>query len=102
MCRMSRVTFFFFFGQSGEAYWWRVCYQQGLPCLVFLGMRQVTIDMPTEWGGECSLKILCPLLLMFGGRLVGCSISNTDGILTGLTRYRLPLYTFSEYPEPWT
>ena len=23
-----------FFGQSCEAYWWRVCYQRGLPCLV--------------------------------------------------------------------
>ena len=27
-CHMSH---FFFFGQSGEAYWWRVCYQRGLP-----------------------------------------------------------------------
>ena len=46
MCHMSRVTchvshvtchFFspFFFGQSGEAYRWRVCYQRGLPRLVF-------------------------------------------------------------------
>ena len=48
MCHMSRVTchmscvichiFFFFsstfFGQSGEAYQWRVCYQWGLPRLV--------------------------------------------------------------------
>ena len=39
MCHMSRVTchiffIFFFFGQSGEAYWWRVCYKRGLPCLV--------------------------------------------------------------------
>ena len=34
---MSYVTFFFFFfGQSGEAYWWRVCYQWGLPRLVCL------------------------------------------------------------------
>ena len=44
-CHMSCVTFhmscvtchffyFFFFGQSGEAFWWRVCYQRGLPCLV--------------------------------------------------------------------
>ena len=32
---MSHVTFFFlFFGQSGEAYRWRVCYQRGLPRLV--------------------------------------------------------------------
>ena len=43
-CHMSRVTchvshvilfFFFFFRQSGEAYRWRVCYQRGLPRLVF-------------------------------------------------------------------
>ena len=30
-CHMSHVTFF---GQSGEDYWWRVCYQRGLPRLV--------------------------------------------------------------------
>ena len=36
MCHMSHDTFFsFFFGQSGKAYRWRVCYQQGLPRLVF-------------------------------------------------------------------
>ena len=44
MCHMSRVTWHvshvmchnshLFFGQSGEAHWWMVCYQQGLPCLV--------------------------------------------------------------------
>ena len=39
ICHMSGVTchmshlFLFFFGQSGEAYWWRVCYQRGLPYL---------------------------------------------------------------------
>ena len=35
---MSRVTchIFFFLGQSGEAYWWRVCYQRGLPRLVYI------------------------------------------------------------------
>ena len=40
-CHVSRVTchmslFSFSFGQSGEAYWWRVCYQRGLPRLVFI------------------------------------------------------------------
>ena len=36
----SRVTatllnwWIFPIGQSGEACWWRVCYQRGLPCLV--------------------------------------------------------------------
>ena len=28
----------FFSGQSGEASWWRACYQRGLPCLVFVLM----------------------------------------------------------------
>ena len=39
MCRMSFVTcnffLFLFYWQSGEAYWWRVCYQRGLHRLVF-------------------------------------------------------------------
>ena len=34
MCHMSPF-FFLFFGQSGKAYWSRVCYQRGLPRLVF-------------------------------------------------------------------
>ena len=40
-CHVSRVKchvsflFYFFFGQSGEAFWWRVCYQRGLPLLVY-------------------------------------------------------------------
>ena len=41
-CHMSHVRchmpcHFFFLGQSGEAYWWRVCYQWGLSRLVFQG-----------------------------------------------------------------
>ena len=53
MCHMSRVTchmshvtchtshffyYLFFFGQSGEAYRWRVCYQRGLPRLVLVSI----------------------------------------------------------------
>ena len=40
-CQVSHVmyqlfsSFFFLFWQSGGASWWRVCYQQGLPRLVF-------------------------------------------------------------------
>ena len=35
-CHMSSVScHIFFFRQSGEVYWWRFCYQQGLPHLVF-------------------------------------------------------------------
>ena len=45
-CHVSRVTFhmsFFYpekkIGQSGEASRWRVCYQQGLPRLVNIGVN---------------------------------------------------------------
>ena len=36
MCQVPPDTFFFFFyiWQRGQATWWRVCYQQGWPCLV--------------------------------------------------------------------
>ena len=43
VCHMSCLACFFvvvfccFFGQSGEAYWWRVCYERGLPRLVQKG-----------------------------------------------------------------
>ena len=49
-CHVSRVTchnffnffyFLFFLGQSGEAYRCRVCYQQGLPPLVYVRNPQV-------------------------------------------------------------
>ena len=49
MCHVSHVTchiffIYFFFGRSGEAYRWRVCYQRGLPRLVFeaAGQEQYT------------------------------------------------------------
>ena len=43
MCHVSHVMcdisylyiYIFFFGQSGEAFWWRVCYRQGLPRATF-------------------------------------------------------------------
>ena len=34
-CHVSHVLSFFFCGQSGEVYWWRVCFQRGLPRLVY-------------------------------------------------------------------
>ena len=40
MRHMSHFFSFFSFRQSGEAYQWRVCYQWGLPCLVFLWWRK--------------------------------------------------------------
>ena len=41
-CHVSLVTifFFFFFRQSGQDYWWRVCYQRGLPRLVILVVQK--------------------------------------------------------------
>ena len=46
MCHMSCFVclFFFFFllllfGLSGEGYWWSVCYQRGLPRLVYTGLE---------------------------------------------------------------
>ena len=41
MCHVLHVMshmshFFFFLGQLGEVYRWRVCYQRGLPRLVYL------------------------------------------------------------------
>ena len=41
-CHKSHVTIIIFvFGQSGEAYRWRVCYQRGLPRLVLLGQTLI-------------------------------------------------------------
>ena len=46
-CHMLHVTshmyflFLFFFGQRCEAYWWRVCYQRGLPPLVYVCVLHV-------------------------------------------------------------
>ena len=62
MCHVSRVTchvshvmflfFLFFFGQSGEAYRWRVCYQRGLPRLVSLlpGWGPGCVGNSLKWG----------------------------------------------------
>ena len=38
MCHVSHVTchMSFVFGQNGEAFCWRVCYQRALPRLVFV------------------------------------------------------------------
>ena len=51
ICHVSHVTcqvsyvmslfFLFFFGQSDEAYWWRICYQQGLPHLIYRLLRKL-------------------------------------------------------------
>jgi hypothetical protein len=49
-CPMSRVIchnyfIYFFFGQSGEAYRWRVCYQGGLPRLVLIQLEKVLLNL---------------------------------------------------------
>ena len=42
---MSILIFLFiFYGQSGEAYWWRVSYQWGLPRLVYQQMLLFEVD----------------------------------------------------------
>ena len=43
-CHMSGVIFSLFFGQSGEARWWRVCYQEGLPRRVH-NVNQQTLNL---------------------------------------------------------
>ena len=48
-CHVSHVTchilffyfYFYFLWQSGKVYWWRVCYQRGLPRLVILARASV-------------------------------------------------------------
>ena len=43
MCHMPILLFIYFFlGQLGEAYRWRVCYQRGLPRLVFFHVSTKT------------------------------------------------------------
>ena len=43
-CPVSDVTCHIFFSeQSGEVYWWRVCYQQDLPRLVLPGNKNFNL-----------------------------------------------------------
>ena len=49
-CHMSHVTIFvLFFGQSGEADRGRVCYQRGLPRLVFLSAAKEKLFFYVIW-----------------------------------------------------
>ena len=55
-CHVSHVTFIsfiyiFFFGQSGEAFWWRVSYQRGLPRLVFKRLMVNSDTVARNLGG---------------------------------------------------
>ena len=67
-CHVSGVTFFF--RQSGEAYWRRVCYQRSLPRLVFTPLhlfsfqkhlsrivRMSCLVMPTFQANHCWYKM---------------------------------------------
>ena len=55
---MSHVTFFIFFGQSCEAFWWRVCYQWGLPRLFYLLLR--FLRMGPVFSGLCCVTDSAP------------------------------------------
>ena len=56
MCHVSRVTFHMSYVTchiscvTYEAYWWRVCYQRGLPRLVFnktaFGLKKIIVEGP--------------------------------------------------------
>ena len=56
MCHMSRITchvshvtiFFIFFLQSVEVYWWRFCYQRGLPRLVY-EYQPLSLQQPSQY-----------------------------------------------------
>ena len=47
MCHVLHVTFFFV-AQSGEAYRWSICYQRGLPRLVFIPITPIYKDPRSE------------------------------------------------------
>ena len=68
ICHMSHVTchifyFIFFFGQSGEAYRWRVCYQRGLPRLVFWLNWPQRINIFILYEGRENYKITKMLII---------------------------------------
>ena len=54
-CHIFFIIIFFFFGQSAEAYRWRVCYQRGLPRLVFwlLGWFPKSKLLAAGWELHC-------------------------------------------------
>ena len=56
-CQVS-LFFFFFFGQGGEAYRWRVCYQRGLPRLVYyqLGIFTYVVDHLCSGAGPATVQ----------------------------------------------
>ena len=68
-CNVSHVTFFSsFFLQSGEAYRLRVCYQRGLPRLVFI------------------LKTTCVTVTIMRTSAVMVVIMRTTGVMVTIMR----------------
>ena len=77
-CHMSHVTIFFLFsfsflfGQSGEVYQWRVCYQRGLPRLVCIWNQsnvdnvRVSRGMSVAVGVSDSCKVTCDMWQLEG------------------------------------
>ena len=69
MCHVSHVTYHmshvtFFFGQSGEAHWWRVCFQRGLTRLVYLEKAEsfeecirFILSLPSELFILCNIHV---------------------------------------------
>ena len=103
-CHVSLFFFFFLFRQSGEAYPWRVCYQRGLPRLVFLlcdpclgdSMSKVREKRSTsksgfflmkyekEQGKLMILTVLLTTLVIWGSFLA--KIKNTQKLLFGKSK----------------
>ena len=84
MCCMScanvtkKLYIFLFLQQIGGASRWRVCYQRGLPCLVSLESRDlslVAIDNSRYWPRECEVTVFIslPQVKRFGS----CVKTNT-------------------------
>ena len=71
-CHMSCVILFFlnlFVGQSGEARRWRVCYQRGLPRLVFVKLEIKTKLNFVKFKPNISAEPLCQNSLHFPFKL---------------------------------
>ena len=107
-CHMSRVTchnfffFVFFPRQCGEAYWGRVCYQQGLPCLV---LHYTALNCADLQHNRVHIAIQGSLVLANSCQLHPEATSRYLGLisfptLTLDTFYRLLQFPFSPPPSP--
>ena len=83
-CHMSQfLIFFFFFGQIGEAYRWRVRYQRGLPRLVFWPYPMVKMSLSWVLGKRITYwRVLGKLVKSLWG---SCWNASHTGVL-GETR----------------